>query len=378
LKSSNKELTIQIVDDGVYLDYNPEDISDFYNKLINKEISIEKGYLIFFNNGNIKKKYKISSIEFDDKIYLSIKEFENFTNDFIISQQCPELVRFKSKLIDFINKKVKSLERWLDAIPSKKIKLLENEKMIYSSFNEKNLIKKPNLDNSYLIICSADNPNYIVEPDQEFTNLILSEVKNNRTILKILHIMEDIDLKNPFRINSIIIFNKIKFNENYKIVDECILRLLYQVRDKILHEIIRILRINVLVKFIENKYIKFFFQTIMNSFELSLDSKQYYDKESEILEFKSKRLIENKSEHEIMESFQKIARNYSHFTFKFIIIGIEDDDIIDGIDGKFVKSDLIGKIEREMNTFLDPHGKKSFIQHIKLNYNKFLIIFIIY
>jgi len=42
LKSSNKELTIQIVDDGVYLDYNPEDISDFYNKLINKEIQLKK------------------------------------------------------------------------------------------------------------------------------------------------------------------------------------------------------------------------------------------------------------------------------------------------------------------------------------------------
>jgi len=84
------------------------------------------------------------------------------------------------------------------------------------------------------------------------------------------------------------------------------------------------------------------------------------------LEFKSKRLIKNRSQDKIIEYFLEIAKKYYHFNHKFIIIGIEDKDKIDGIDGKFIKSSLIGSIQEKLSIFLNPCEKRAHVQHIML------------
>ncbi|MHA1285057.1 MAG: hypothetical protein ACTSQP_21365, partial [Promethearchaeota archaeon] len=379
IKSTNRELSFQINDNGVMLYYNPSDLLEFYKKLLNEEILIKNDSLIFYKNGELVKKYKISSIEYEDKIYTNVEEFESFINYFIVSYRCPELIVFKEKLKDEINKKIKQIDRWFSKdISNNKIILLENTTEIYSPLNEGDSIKKPEMENIDYLISSCKYHDFTIEPDQNFINLIQLEINNNFNILRILHVMEQIEFKSPFKINSIMIFNKIKLNKNYRIVEECITTLLNHVKDKALQEIIKILKIHVFLKFINNKHIKFFFKKIMNNFELTFESEQYIDKESEILEFKSKKVIENRSEDKIIKYFLEIAKKYYHFKHKFIIIGIEDKDIIDGIDGKFIRSDLIGILQKEMDIFLNPNGKKSYIQHVKLKNNKFLIIYIIY
>ncbi|MHA1196257.1 MAG: hypothetical protein ACTSSM_09190 [Promethearchaeota archaeon] len=379
IKSTNRELSFKINDDGITLHHNPSDLLEFYNKLLNKEILIKNDSLIFYKNGELVKKYKISSIEYEDKIYTNTEEFDTFINHFIISHRYPELIKFKEKLKKKINEKIKQLDRWFsEDISNNKIIFFESAKKIYTSLDKDEPIEKPNLDNLDYIVCSYEDFDYTIEPDQDFINLIQLDIKNNFNFLRILHVMEKIDFKNPFKINSIMISNKIKLSENYKTIEECITTLLNHIKDNTLQEIIRILKIHVFLKFINNKHIKFFLKKIMNNFELILNSEQYIDKESKILEFKSKRAIESKNQNEILEYFLQLAKKYFHYKYKFIIIGIEDKDKVDGIDKKFIKSDLIGNIQGQLNIFLEPNGKRAYFQHVKLKNNKFLIILIIY
>ena len=53
-------------------------------------------------------------------------------------------------------------------------------------------------------------------------------------------------------------------------------------------------------------------------------------------------------------------------------------DKIDGVDKKYIHSDKIGEIQENLKKYLKPYNKNVFLQHLRINENKSLIILIIY
>lgn len=377
MKSYNKDLTIEVeLGKEVFL-YSP-DITEFYNKLQNNEIKIKDDNLIFTSHREHIQELKISSIEFEDNIYSSKTDFNRFLNHFYLSQRYPELNVMIQNYQNFLDKLKETLNGWYGTKPSNRIVLYENEKLIYNPEKSDILFEKIKLENIDYIICTGEYPNCSIKPDKKFYELIASEITKTLPFIRILHLNEKVNINDETRINSMVLMNEVKLNKFYELLENNINSLLESRRDSKLLDILKILKFCIFIKCLENKYLKSFFKSILINMYVNIESDIYLDKELEILEFKSKKIFERQSVNDIKSYFMEMAKKYCHFHCKFIIIGIEDKDKIDGIDKKYFGSDLIGSIQEDLEVFLNPYNKKPFLQHIRVKENKFLIIFVIY
>lgn len=376
-KSYNKALTIELELGKEVFVYSP-DLTEFYNKLQNNEIIIEDHQLVLTSQGEYSQDFKISSIEFEDNFYSTKADFKSFLNHFFLTQRYPELNLLVQEFHNFLDMLKETLIGWYAENPSNKIELFENDKLIYHLDKKELTFKKIKLEDINYIICSGEYVNCSIKPDKKFHEIIELEITKSIPFAKILHLNEIIKINNPTKINSIFLMNEINLSTSYELLENRINSLLESRRDSKLLDILRILKLCIFTNFLTNKFIRYFFENILNNLYVNIESSLYLDKELKILEFKSKKLIEEKSPNEIKSYFMDMAKKYCHFNFKLIIIGIEDKDKIDGVNEIYFSSDLIGNIQEELEIFLKPYNKKPFLQHIRIKEKQFLIVFVIY
>ena len=380
-KSYNRDLLIELdIGNSITLNY-PPGFNELYNGLTKGSIKIKGKNLIFENIFDESKKiYNIKSIEYDNRIYQGEHEYKLFITKFKTDQKYPNLVNLNDKFINFLKRKKYELLSWNQETPCKKLKLLENYGKIYHPNKEDITFKKGEFEDFDLILCSGMYTNYIIYPDDELITKIQNYLLNFKETFKIIKLGKEFSIQKPFRINNLIIFNKLQINKTYfKIVKK--LTDLANERDKNVKKIISFLKYILLHKFLIDKDFKFLLEYILKDLFISIDSKHFYDKENEILEFKDKRFYENKGKDEIERNFLDIAKKYSHNRFKFVIIGMNEKNEIDAINENYIHSDWIGYFENQLNVFLKPHNKKAFTQQIPvISKSKvtYLIIFIIY
>jgi len=376
-KSYNRALTIEVELASEILLYSP-DLTTFYKKIQNDEIKIDRKKLVFVDQGEVIQNLKISSIEFEDKVYSNEEEYISFLNHFYMTQRYPELNNLTHNFKIFLDNLKETLIGWSAQSPSNKIELFENLKSVYSTSRKDIIFKKNKFEDIDYIICSGEYPNCSINPDEDFFDIIAAEIGKNIPLVKILHLSEVIDIKRPFKVNSLLFMNRIEIIKSYEVLEKNLNRLLESRRDKKLLEILKILKLCIFIECIKNSFIKYFFNMILNDLCVDLDSNEYLDKELKIMEFKSKKTIEGKSLNDIKSYFMDLAIKYCHYYCKFVIIGIEDKDKIDGVDGKYFSSDIIGEIQENLEPFLQKYNRTPFLQHIRIEKNKFLIVFIIF
>lgn len=328
------------------------DLKEFYYDLVNNFLKIEKNYIIFNDPTNEFGKFKLLSIEFEDKIYTNENEYRKFISDFMIAQKYPELIDHKKDFKEFISRNANSLLKWYGENPTEKLELLENENEIYSPINEKVIFKKNKFEDIDFILCSGKYKNCTIRFDKRFCEKLENIFLNVNYRVNILHLGIDTEILNPYRLNHLNICNQIELEPDYNVLECEINKLLKSIKDNNLIKIIKFLKYYLFQKFLRNIFMKNALKLILNEINLKCESMEYYDKETEILEFKDKRFYQGKAKEVIKDDLLEISKKYCHFQNKFIIIGIEDKLKINGIDGKYIHSDWMNYFEIELNKFL--------------------------